>query len=141
LLRLEKNNDGLKVDIQGLGIVYLHVRLTFIVGDSKGQNPMACHFGAFSANIKIIVPDFDHSTAHDNIIERQRNPTKKQEMDDIIDRCSAAIKPAKHGTMNNAREYLTSVFKMGVISAFRELEYMLEVVFYHAAPKKGGSMV
>jgi hypothetical protein len=77
LLRLEKNNDGLQVDIPGLGIVYLHVRITFIVGDSKGQNPMACHFGAFAANIKRIVPEFDRSTAQADIIERQHNPTTK----------------------------------------------------------------
>jgi hypothetical protein len=102
---------------------------------------MACHFGAFTANIKRIVPEFDRSTAQADIIERQHNPTKKEEIGDIIDRCSAAIKPAKHGTMNNAREELTSVSKMGVISAFREFEYMLEGVFSHVAPKKGGSMV
>jgi hypothetical protein len=53
LLHLEKNKDDvLQVDIPGLGIVYLHVRLAFVVGDIKGQNPMACHYGAFSANIK-----------------------------------------------------------------------------------------
>jgi hypothetical protein len=59
----------------------------------------------------------------------------------IIVRCSAAIKLAKHGTVNNAREELTSVSKMGVMSAFREFEYMLEDVFSHVAPKKGGSIV
>jgi hypothetical protein len=62
-------------------------------------------------------------------------------MDEIIDRCSAAIKLAKHGTMNNAREEFTSVSKMGVKSEFRELEYMLECDFSHVAPKKGGAMV
>jgi hypothetical protein len=35
-LHLEKNKDGLQVDIPGLGIVYLHVRLAIIVGDIKG---------------------------------------------------------------------------------------------------------
>jgi hypothetical protein len=62
-------------------------------------------------------------------------------MDEIIDRCSAAIKLAKHGTMNNAREELTSVSKMGVMLAFREFEYMLEGVFSQVAPKNGGSIV
>jgi hypothetical protein len=52
LLYLEKNKDCLQADITGLGIVYLHIRLEFIVGDIKGQHPMACHYGAFAANIK-----------------------------------------------------------------------------------------
>jgi hypothetical protein len=93
---------------------------------------------------------------------------KKEEMDDIIDRCSAAIKRAKHGMMNNIREELTTISKMGMLSAFGEfsflnnpmgvygslpfdllhalplrlMEYMLEGVFSHVAPpKKGGYMV
>jgi hypothetical protein len=44
-------------------------------------------------------------------------------MDDIIDRCSAAIKRAKHGTVNNTREELTSISKMGVVSAFRDISF------------------
>jgi hypothetical protein len=52
LLHLEKNKDGLQVDITGLGIVYLHIRLTFIVVDIKGGNPIAFHYGTFAANIK-----------------------------------------------------------------------------------------
>jgi hypothetical protein len=119
LLHLEKNKEGLQVDIPGLGIVYLHVRLTFVVGDIKGQNPMACHYGAFSANIKIILPVYDCSAAQADILERQCIPTNKNEMDEIIDRFSATIKRAQHGTVNNAREELTSVSKMGVVSAFR----------------------
>jgi hypothetical protein len=52
LLHLENNKEGLQVDIPGLGIVDLHVRLAFFVGDIKGQNPMASHYGAFSATHK-----------------------------------------------------------------------------------------
>jgi hypothetical protein len=78
LLHLEKNKDGLQVYIPGLGIVYLHIRLAFIVGDIKGQNPMACHYGAFAGNIKIILPVCDCSTAEADILERQCNPTKKR---------------------------------------------------------------
>jgi hypothetical protein len=63
LLHLEKNQEGLQVYIPGLGIVYLHVRLTVVVGDIKGQNPMACHYGAFSANIKRILSVCDCSAA------------------------------------------------------------------------------
>jgi hypothetical protein len=83
-------------------------------------------------------------------------------MDEIIDRCSATIKRAQHGTVNNAREELTSVSRMGVVSAFREfsfgnnpmgiygslpfetlhawllglMEYMLEGVFSHVVPPR-----
>jgi hypothetical protein len=83
-------------------------------------------------------------------------------MDEIIDRCSATIKRAQHGTVNNAREELTSVSKMGVVSAFREflfgnnpmgiygslpfetlhawllrlMEYMLEGVFSPVVPPR-----
>jgi hypothetical protein len=77
LLHLKNNNDGLHVDIPGLGIVYLHVRLAFVVGDIKGQNPMACHYGAFADNIKRILQVFNCATAHANILERQCNPTKR----------------------------------------------------------------
>jgi hypothetical protein len=167
LLHFEKNNDGLQVDIPGLGIVYLHVLLAFIVGDIKEQNLMACHYGAFAANIKIILPVCDCSTAQVDILESQCNPTKKEEMDEIIDRCTASIKRSKHGRVKNSREELTSISKMGVVSAFTEfslgnnpmsiygylpfemlhawllglLKYMLEGVFLHAPPNKGGSMV
>jgi peptide subunit release factor RF-3 len=83
-------------------------------------------------------------------------------MDEIIDRCSAAIRREEHGTVNNAREDLTSVSKIGVVSAFREfsfgnnlmgiygsisfdilhawllglMEYMLEGVYLMFSPKK-----
>jgi hypothetical protein len=49
---------------------------------------------------------------------------KKDEMDDIIDRCSASIKRAKHGTVNNIREELTPVSKMGILSAFGEFSFL-----------------
>jgi hypothetical protein len=97
-----------------------------------------------------------------DILERERNPTKKDDIDEIIDRCSAAIKQEKHGTVNNAREELTSVSKMGVVSAFGECSlgnnptviygslpfetlhawllgimfYIIEWVFSHAAPTR-----
>jgi hypothetical protein len=58
---------------------------------------MACHYGAFAANIKRIITVCDCSTAQDDILERKCNPTKKEDMDEIIDRCSTAIKKAKHG--------------------------------------------
>jgi hypothetical protein len=103
LLHLEKNKEGLQVDIPGIGIVYLHVRLAFVVGDIKGQNPMACHYGAFSANIKRILPVCDCLAAHADILERQCIHTKENEMDEIIDRYSATIKRAQHCTVNNAR--------------------------------------
>jgi hypothetical protein len=45
LLHLDKNKDGLQVDIPA-----------FNVGDIKGRHPMACHYGAFAADIKIILP-------------------------------------------------------------------------------------
>jgi hypothetical protein len=51
LIYLEKNKDGLQVDIPGIEIVYLHVRLAFILFDIKRQNPMACHYGAFASYI------------------------------------------------------------------------------------------
>jgi hypothetical protein len=83
-------------------------------------------------------------------------------MDEIIDRCSATIKRAQHGTVNNARDEFTSVSKMGVVSAFIEfsfgnnpmgiygslpletlhawllglMEYMLEGVFSHVVPPR-----
>jgi hypothetical protein len=41
LLHLEKNKDFLQVDLPGLEIVYLYVRLAFVVGDIKGQGQMA----------------------------------------------------------------------------------------------------
>jgi hypothetical protein len=119
-LQLENNKGGLQVDIPGLGPVYLHVRLAFFVGDIKGQSPMACHYGEFSANIKRILPVCDCSAAQADILERQCIPTNNNGMDEIIDRCSATIKHAQHGTVNNARDELTSVSKMGVVSAFRE---------------------
>jgi hypothetical protein len=103
LLHLENNKEGLQVDIPGLGIVYLHVRLAFFVGDIKGKNTMACHYGAFSANIKRILPVCDCSAAQADILERQCIPTNKNEMDEIIDRCSATTKRAQHGTVNKAR--------------------------------------
>jgi hypothetical protein len=123
LLHLEKNKEGLQVDIPGLGIVYLHVRFAFVVGDSKRQNPMVCHYGGFSANIKRILPVCDCSAAQTDILDRKCIPTNKNEMDEIIDRCSATIKRAQHGTVNNVREELTSVSKMGVVSAFREFSF------------------
>jgi hypothetical protein len=97
--------------------------LAFVVGDIKGKNPMACHYGAFSANINIILPVCDCSAAHADILERQCIPTNKNEMNEIIDRCSATIKYAQHGTMNSAIEELTSVSKMGVVSSFREFSF------------------
>jgi hypothetical protein len=39
---------------------------------------MACHYGAFAANIKISLPVCDCSTAQADIIERQCNPTTKR---------------------------------------------------------------
>jgi hypothetical protein len=81
---------------------------------------MARHYGVFAANNKIMLPVCDCSTEQADILERKCNPTKKEEIDEIIDRCSATIKQAKHGTINNAREELTAVSKMGVVSAFRE---------------------
>jgi hypothetical protein len=136
--------------------------LEFVVGDIKGQNPMVCHYGAFSANIKRNLPVCDCSAAQADILERQCITTNKNEMDVIIDRCSATIKRAQHGTMKNAREELKSVSKMGVVTAFREfsfgdkpmgiygslpfetlhawflglMEYMLEGVFSHVVPPR-----
>jgi hypothetical protein len=119
LLHLEKNKESLQEDIPGLGIFDPHVQLAFVVGDIRGQNPMACHYGAFSANIKRILPVCDCSAAQTEILERKCIPTNNNEMDEIIYRCSATIKCAQHGTVNNAREELTSVSIMGVVSAFR----------------------
>jgi hypothetical protein len=81
LLHLEKNKEGLQVDIPGLGIVDLHVQLAFVVGDIRGQNPMACHYGAFSANIKRALPVCDCSAAQTDILERKCIPTNKNEVD------------------------------------------------------------
>jgi hypothetical protein len=124
---------------------------------------MSCHYGAFAANIERILPVCDCSTAQADILERKCNPTKNEEMDDIIYRCSAAIKQAKHDMANNIREELTPVSKIGGEFSFlnnpmgvygslpfdllhalplRLMEYMLEGVFSHVAPpKKGGYMV
>jgi hypothetical protein len=44
-------------------------------------------------------------------------------MDEIIARFSATIKRAQHGNVNNAREELTYISKMGVVSAFREFTF------------------
>jgi hypothetical protein len=127
---------------------------------------MSCHYGAFAANIERILPVCDCSTAQADILERKCNPTKNEEMDDIIYRCSAAIKQAKHGTVNNSREELTAVLKMGVVSAFRDFSfgnnpigiygslpfetlhagllglmgYMLEGVFSHVVPHRKVSL-
>jgi hypothetical protein len=118
LLHLKKNKDDLQADIPGLGIVYLHIQLAFIVGDIKRQNPIAYHYGAFAANMKNIIPACDNLTAQADILERDFHPTKKEDMDETKDRCSASIEQAKHSTVNNYREELTSVSKMGVVSAF-----------------------
>jgi hypothetical protein len=154
-----------KVQVK-LGSVYLHVRLAFIIGDIKVKHPMACHYGAFAENIKKCLPVCDCSTAQAGILERKCNPTNKEDMDEIIDPCSAAIKKTKHGTVNNTREDLTSVSKMGVASAFREfffgnnsmgiygflpfetlyawiiglMDYMLEVVLSHVVPPRKVSL-
>jgi hypothetical protein len=84
---------------------------------------MACRYGAFATNIKRIPSVCDCSTAQADILERKCNPTKKEDMDEIIDRCSVAIKQSKHGTVNNARKEFTAVSKMGVVSAFREFSF------------------
>jgi hypothetical protein len=55
LLDIEHLSDGLEVEIPNIGKSYLHVRLEFLVGDIKEQNPMACHFNGFSSNIAYIV--------------------------------------------------------------------------------------
>jgi hypothetical protein len=79
-------------------------------------------------------------------------------MDETIDQCSATIKRAQHGTVNNSREELTSVSKMGVVSAFTMciygslpfetlhawllslMEYMLGGAFYHVVPPRKVSL-
>jgi hypothetical protein len=117
-LHLETNKDGLQVDVTCLVIVYLHVRLAFIVGDIKGGNPIACHNGAFEANINIILPVCDCSTAQADILERQCNPTKKEEMDEIIDRFIADIKQAKNGMVNKTREGCHPYTKWGCFGTY-----------------------
>jgi hypothetical protein len=78
-------------------------------------------------------------------------------MDDIIYRCSAAIKQAKHDMANNIREELTPVSKIGGEFSFLNnpmgvygslpfdslhaltlglMEYMLKGVFSHVAPPR-----
>jgi hypothetical protein len=89
----------------------------------KGRNPISCHYGECASNINRVLPVCNCSTAQADILESKCNPKKKEDMDQIIDRYSDAIKQAKYGTSNNAREQLTSVSKMGVVSAFREFSF------------------
>jgi hypothetical protein len=119
VLEIEHLSDGLEVEIPNIGKSYLHIRLAFIVGDIKGQNPMACHFNGFSSNIAYILPSCNFSTTSANLFNEFRcEPIDKLKMDMVIDKCIHAIEMRQVRMVDKAREELESISKFGVKSDF-----------------------
>ena len=124
LVLLENDKQGLVVDIPGMGQFFLHVRLAFVVGDIKGQNPMACHMGCFSSNLKRMLPSCDCPQSHADLFqEHQCKPCYKVETDTEIDRCIRIIQSGEHGKVGQSRTDLRNISKIGVVSAFRDFSF------------------
>jgi hypothetical protein len=124
LLEIEHLSDGLEVEIPNIGKSYLHVRLAFIVGDIKGQNPMACHFNGFSSNIAYILPSCNCSTTSADLVNEFRcEPIDKLKTDMVIDKCINVIETRQARMVDKARKKLESISKFGVKSAFRDFSF------------------
>jgi hypothetical protein len=92
LLDIEQLSDGLEVEIPNIGKSYLHVYLAFVIGYSKGQNPMACHFNEFSSYIAYILPSCNCSTSSADLVNGFRyEPIDKLKTDMVIDKCINVI--------------------------------------------------
>jgi hypothetical protein len=114
----------LEVEIPNIGKSYQHVRLAFVVGDIKGQNPTACHFNGFSSNIAYILPSCNCSTSSaDFVNEFWCEPIDKLKMDTIIDKCINVIETRQVRMVVKARKELESISKFGVRSAFRDFSF------------------
>jgi hypothetical protein len=75
LLELEKDKNGLQIDIPGVNTCFLHVRFVVVVGDIKGHHPMVCHCGNFSSNVRQILPSCDCSYSEPNMcLDFKRSP-------------------------------------------------------------------
>jgi hypothetical protein len=102
LLDIEQLSDGLEVEIPDIGKSYPHVPLEFVVGDIKGQNPMACHFNGFSSSIAYILPSCNCSTSSANLVnEFWCEPIDKIKIDTIIDKCITVIETRQFGWLKN----------------------------------------
>jgi hypothetical protein len=124
LVCLENDKEGLAVDIPGMGQCFLHIRLAFVVGDIKGQNPMACHMASFSSNVSQMLPSCDCPQSHSDLCEEhQCKPCYQVETDNEIDRCIRIIQGGEHGAVGKARLDLKKISKIGVVSAFRDFKF------------------
>jgi hypothetical protein len=110
LLDIEHLSDGLEVEIPNIGRSYQHVRLAFVVGDIKGQNPMSCHFNGFSSNIAYILQ------SGDLVKEFWCEPFDKLRMDTIIDNYINVIETRQTRMVEKSIKELESINKFGVKS-------------------------
>ena len=123
LLIADKNECGHKMWVPNQGYMWVHFKLSLIIGDTEGHDKICCHYCSYSSNIQRMCRDCDIPQSLGD------NPLKECHFVNVADikhevsECMPLLDARVRGTVGEAQSRLSAISQLPVWSAFFDFDF------------------
>jgi hypothetical protein len=107
--KLCEEDNGVLMDVVGLGKVHLHFEVAMFLGDTKGQDMLCCMYASKSADLNRVCRQCDKATRDLDKISIPTRSFSQDEIHDIVSNAITVLRERRPGTVKSARDKLKEI--------------------------------
>ena len=107
--KLCEEENGVLMDVVGLGKVHLHFEVAMFLGDTKGQDMLCCMYASKSADLNRVCRQCDKSSRDLDKIGVPTRSFRQDEIHDIVSNAITVLRERRPGTIQAVRDKLKEI--------------------------------
>ena len=123
LLAADRNERGHKMWVPGQGFMWVHFKLSLIIGDMEGHDKICCHYCSYSSNIQRLSRDCNIPQSLGDDPNYVCQFVSVEDIKREVNVCIPILETRTRGTVTDARKRLASISQLPVWSAFFDFDF------------------
>lgn len=123
LLAADQNGQGHKMWVPSQGYMWLHFKLSLIIGDTEGHDKLCGHYCSYSSNIQRMCRDCDIPQSFGDDPHKACEFVKVDEIKQEVRECIPLLDLRARGSVKEAQNRLSAISQLPVWSPFFDFDF------------------
>ena len=123
LLAVDRNECGHKMWVPGQGYMWVHFKLSLVIGDTEGHDKICCHYCSYSSNIQRMSRDCDIPQSLGDNPDHECHFVDVEHIKLEVQECIPILQHRYKGTVKAAQNRLSSISQLPVWSALFDFDF------------------
>jgi len=123
LLEIDKMESGHKMWVPSQGWMWVHFKLSLIIGDTEGHDKVCCHYCSYSSNIQRMSRDCNIPQSLGDNPNAQCEFIRMEDIKDEVRECTLILTERRRGQVGLAEKRLAKISQLPVWSTMFDFDF------------------